>query len=168
MNSARPVRAFLGLDLGTLTGYAYRIGKNAPMYSGTWDHSQRKGAGEGARFLSLWDRLDTLNAQIPGGFYAVGFEHVTFVPKDAKGAPMLAATQVWSGYHAIMLAWCERNGVLYAGVNTMTLKKFATGNGRAVKADMIRMFQLIAGRSPGDDNEADAFHVLEWIQHTKR
>lgn len=166
MNSPASPRAFLGLDLGTLTGYAYQIGK-ARMQSGTWNHSPRKGAGEGARFLALWQRLEALNAQV-GGFYAVGFERVDFVPKDANGNAMVSATQVWSGYHAIMLAWCELHGIHYLGVATATLKKFATSSGRATKTDMTRMFQLQTGRLPGDDNEADAFHALQWIQHTTR
>lgn len=159
-------RAFLGLDLGTRTGYAYRIGKG-PVFSGTWNHSPRKGAGEGARFLSLWERLDHLSAQV-GGFYAMGFEQVQFIAKDDKGAPMISAGQVWAGYHAIAMAWAEKQGVHYLGVHTGTLKKFGAGNGKAKKEDMIKMFRLRLGREPGDDNEADAFHVLEWIEHETR
>lgn len=159
-------RLYLGIDLGTKTGYCYQIGKG-PVMAGTWDHTPRKGAGDGARFLSLWTRLDALAYQV-GKPYAVGYELVQFAAKSKTGATMVSATQVWGGYKAILTAWCEFRGVHYLPVHTATLKCFATGHGHAKKDEMKRMFKLQLGRAPLDDNEADAFHCMQWIQDTTR
>lgn len=45
-------------------------------------------------------------------------------------------------------------------INPMTLKKFATGNGHASKADMVKYCKLRWQIEPGDDNEADAIHIF--------
>lgn len=159
-------RMYLGIDLGTLTGYSYQIGKGA-IFSGTWSHTARKGAGDGARFLSLWTRLDSLAYQV-GKPYAVGYELVQFAGKSKDGAVMVNSTQVWAGYKAILTAWCELQGVHYLPVATGTLKLFGAGSGRATKDEMKRLFELQLKRKPRDDNEADAFHAMQWIQHTTR
>jgi len=49
-------------------------------------------------------------------------------------------------------------GVKYVEVPPTTLKKFATGSGRADKAAMIRAAVRMQ-IEPADDNQADAFHL---------
>lgn len=151
----------LGLDLGTRTGWAYQIGKNTSV-SGVINNSCGKHASPGAKFEIFNRALDGLLEQVGGEIHFVAYEKVQFVAKSSTGASLVSAAQVWGGFFAIMSAWCERHGIPYLGVHVGTLKKFATGNGRATKIDMMRMFQLITDRSPKDDNEADAFHVLQW------
>lgn len=46
-----------------------------------------------------------------------------------------------------------------------SLKKAATGNGRASKEEMVAAARAL-GCDPADDNEADAFHA--WIWHADR
>lgn len=159
-------RVFLGLDLGTRTGFSWQAGAG-PVQSGTWDHSPRSGAGSGRRYLSLQTRLDALRYQA-GAIFAVGYEAVQFAPKDQAGNTMVSAMHVWAGYEAILTAWCERYGVLYLPVHTATLKKFGAGTGRASKEQMKEAFKSLRGRSAIDDNEADAFHVMRWVQSKQR
>jgi len=47
-----------------------------------------------------------------------------------------AATQVLVGLETLVLELCARYKVEHAGVHTATLKKWATGSGRASKEDM--------------------------------
>ncbi len=47
-------------------------------------------------------------------------------------------------------------------IHTLTLKKYATGSGRAEKADMIAAAERLIGRSVEDDNEADAVFIAKW------
>lgn len=55
--------------------------------------------------------------------------------------------------------WCLPAGlVLYAPT---TIKKFATGDGRASKEQMQRAYRTQFKSNPIDDNEADARFVLE-------
>ena len=44
-------------------------------------------------------------------------------------------------------------------INVATLKKWATGNGRADKAAMIRACEISYHYNPPDDNAADACHL---------
>ena len=48
-------------------------------------------------------------------------------------------------------------------INVATLKKWATGNGRATKQDMINTCQTKYNYFPKDDNEADAFLLFHYF-----
>lgn len=45
-------------------------------------------------------------------------------------------------------------------INPASLKKFATGDGKATKSKMIEYCKLRWKIEPGDDNEADAIHIF--------
>jgi Holliday junction resolvasome RuvABC endonuclease subunit len=49
-------------------------------------------------------------------------------------------------------------------VHPTTLKKFATGSGRAKKPQMIRACKTLLGIETDDDNIADALFILEWAR----
>lgn len=152
-------RNALGLDLGTKMGFALQTGKR--LDTGAWNFTTRPHAAPGQRFADFYAKLDSIQAQT-GGLVAVFYETVRF-------AKFATATRIWGGYEATLLVWCARRRVHVFGIQTATLKQFATGKGNASKEDMIRMFQMLSGRRSTDDNEADAFHVLQWgLQHAKR
>jgi Holliday junction resolvasome RuvABC endonuclease subunit len=48
------------------------------------------------------------------------------------------------------------------GVHTGTLKLATVGYGKASKEDMVKWFQSVTGVSPTDDNEADAYALLQY------
>ena len=59
------------------------------------------------------------------------------------------------------LAFAAKYNIETMPVHTATLKKFATGNGRASKEDMVKA-AIQRGWNPVDDNEADAILLLEY------
>lgn len=74
----------------------------------------------------------------------------------------------------------ELRGVLFAAIGTLDpernklitcqparLKKFATGNGRATKKDMIQAAQRQTGYKPANSDEADAIFLALWADANK-
>lgn len=57
--------------------------------------------------------------------------------------------------------YLHTHDVLFTSMSSMTIKKFATGNGRAEKAEMVAAAQAIDPRIV-DDNVADALHLARW------
>lgn len=80
---------------------------------------------------------------------------------------------VFHGQLALLWMRCKRRGVGFDGVAVPTLKKFATGHGRAGKDMMIESaFDYVrdsVGRGRVDEglkishDEADAIHVARWM-----
>ncbi len=62
-------------------------------------------------------------------------------------------------FHARAIA--HGHGVLSAEIAATTIKKFATGSGRASKPDVVRAVRGW-GFDPADDNEADAIALLTY------
>ena len=72
-----------------------------------------------------------------------------------------AATQVLNGMTALLIEECERRGINYTSVHSATLKKSATGSGRADKKQMIIYAKsAYPDQEINDDNQADALHLL--------
>ena len=71
------------------------------------------------------------------------------------------AAHCYGGFLATLTAWCEHHVIAYAGVPVGTIKRHATGNGRADKAAMVEAMRR-RGHAPADDNEADALALLLW------
>ena len=92
---------------------------------------------------------------------AVIFENVTSIYQHGKGA---FSAHWWGYYHHEMQRICRRLGIETVGVGTTEHKFFATGKGRAPKADMIRAATQY-GYITKDDNAADAALLLEYALH---
>lgn len=73
-----------------------------------------------------------------------------------------AATEICVGLQTRVQEIAAEFSIESMPVATTTLKKFATGNGRAGKAEMIKAAKSHIGRNPIDDNEADSIHVAMW------
>lgn len=72
-------------------------------------------------------------------------------------------------FRGILLEVCdELNLPEPAFVNVATVKKFATGNGRATKVDMINACVAKYGYRPRTDDEADAFWIYTYYCHKYR
>jgi Holliday junction resolvasome RuvABC endonuclease subunit len=169
--------AILALDLGAKCGWA--LYDEGELYSGTWELTPKKSSADREKETHLWRRMQTIHEQ--HNVTAVAFERV-----DAHGRPgdekktecprckhkfavavtgqNTLAAQAWGGYRAIVRMWCDVYEARREDVAVGTLKKFATGNGRATKQDMIAWAELRwRGQNVRDDNQADALHILDWM-----
>ena len=74
-----------------------------------------------------------------------------------------AATACCVGLVTEIQAFAAHHDTEIMPVHTASLKKFATGSGRASKVEMIEAAKA-CGWDPVDDNEADACMLLEYAQ----
>jgi len=149
----RPGRgSLLALDLGTRCGWAISD-ETGNIRSGEWNLAKLGRAREGLRFLLF--RSSLIDARDTYGVDQVTYEEVTFPSSGWR------ATQLYGGWKAILLAWCETHKIPCAPVHTGKLKKFWSGSGRAGKETMIDVARAL-GHAPASDNEADAIAILYW------
>lgn len=141
----------LALDLATHTGYAYR---SDALRFGTWNFSGAWKNRPGMRFLAFQAKLDALVSTYR--FDHVVYEHVRFSSDTV-------ADVIWHGFLAAMQMWCDRREIPYSGVAVATLKKFATGNGRAKKPEIVAAAKA-RGWNVADDNQADAVWLLDYAR----
>lgn len=148
----------LGLDQSTKTGYAVCDSATGEIIiSGHYNVKSADGKrlSAGAAFNRFEHWLESLleeHAPI-----LVVFEQPHFQGYNA--------TVELVGFVAIILKVCARHNIAVDSVHTSTLKKFATGNGRADKSDMTSAAEKIIGRSLSvvdDNDEADAIHLVRW------
>jgi hypothetical protein len=138
----------LALDLATVTGYATDI--HGVRESGVAYFPVQKGEVRGWRFVrfSVWlYKWRDWNLDL-----------VVYEQAHHRGG---AATECAIGLSTRVMEFCARYRIACRSVHSQALKKFATGNGRADKIEMIRAAQRL---KPGvsDDNEADALWLLEY------
>lgn len=187
----------LALDLGTHTGFAVR-GHCATIHSGTWhlaDPKNIKIARAAREDRKCDDRFFELCRQIE---QAVDFHDIgAVVFEDVMFSTYTFQVQLWSSLRAAIWAAARYHpiAVVPGGarvgrlvidcVNTATLKKFATGHGNAVKAQMaahaLRRFPDEFTKNPNptancsllkkyngekvDDNEVDARLLLDYFSY---
>lgn len=136
----------LGLDLGVKTGWALAdLGEEPDQEStwscGRWDLGGPKDGGK--RYIRLREFIRELR---PLSFIA--WEEVLF----HRGRDM--------AWHVVVQMFGEDYLVPYAGIAVSTIKKYATGSGRADKEEMVATARI---RWPHlaitDDNVADSLWV---------
>lgn len=151
----------LAIDPGSRHGWALSLGGR--LESGVEDFGLRRGESPGARFLRfrrwLADVSDLARRTTGRDLELVVYE----MPHHRGGH----ATEVAHGFstrlqeHAAATAGCE-----CVAVHSATLKKWATGSGRAGKPEMIAAARQRWDRQPTDDNHADALLLLAWALET--
>lgn len=141
----------LALDPGTSCGWAVSDGP-----SGTWDLAPARGDSPGMRYIRLRARLEeTLRA-----FPDLGL--VAFERAHHRGG---AATEIGVGLMTHIQSWCAERKIEHIAVHSMTLKKWATGSGKAKKHQMraawIEKHPVKRGLYRSED-EIDALWILAW------
>ena len=142
----------LALDCGTKTGYATNLLNGEG--SGVVDFKPKARESGGMRFLRFASWLSEMFDLVKPGL--VVYE----MPHNRGGS----ATEVLNGMVAIVQKECASRGIEYTTVHSATLKKFATGSGRAGKEDMIHKATEVFNKRILDDNEADALWLLEYAK----
>lgn len=183
--TAQTIR-FLGLDLGSNCGvavYDYEPGQKMlqeKLQLFQWDLSTQGLESGAARFVRL---RAFLNVAMPD---AIGYEDVKYSPpkeffvNKKFGIPAVlsrvaTASEVLGGMKVTVATWAQEAELLSNGFAISTIKKFATGSGKASKDDMIAAANRTLGaafdsskyKSTGIDNVVDAaFVLLLLIHHT--
>jgi Holliday junction resolvasome RuvABC endonuclease subunit len=140
----------IALDLATTTGWALRYG--ALLDSGVWQLKSPKELGP-VRYVRIWNHL----TEICGVYGAPDFV-VYEQPGQLKGA----ARKVLPALQGVVELWCQLKEVRFASLTVMSIKKHATGNGRASKDDMVSAAKK---KWPNEilktDDQADALWLLD-------
>ena len=169
----------LGMDLGSNCGvaiYDYTAGtkllqENLQLFQ--WDLSTQGLESGAARFVRLRAFLNVVQPD------AVAYEDVKYSPPreffvnkkfgiPAVLARVATASEVLGGLKVTVATWAQEHNLLSNGYAIATIKKFATGNGRASKEDMIAAANRTLGtafdqskyKTDGLDNVCDAAFVL--------
>lgn len=140
---------FLALDLGTTTGWAFKKNRDTKTESGSW---KLKNTKPGERYDDLRKLLDRKHRKFKLKYIA--YEHVM----AHKGS---VASHVYGGFLATLETWCMKHKVKLIPCAVGSIKKHATGNGRAKKEDM-KTAARERGWDPVDDNEADALWIMDY------
>lgn len=169
----------LGLDLGSNCGvaiYDFVPGKKLlqdRLQLFQWDLSCTGLDSGAARFVRLRGFLNIVNPD------AIAYEDVKYTPpkeffvNKKFGIPAIlarvaTASEVLGGMKVTVATWAQERSLPSMGFGVTTIKKFATGNGRANKEDMINAanknfntaFDPAKYKAEGIDNVVDAAFVL--------
>lgn len=149
-NDAIPIgkEHVLALDIATHCGY-YSV-----QESGTWNFTESKKRNDNKQHK---DFRDTLLSFIKD--YGI----LRIVAEDVNVNNHFRDMRKLSEFRGILLELCdELNLPEPEFVNVATLKKWATGNGKAGKPEMILACKDKYRYSPIDDNAADACHLYHY------
>lgn len=144
----------LGLDLASRTGWA--IGTPSGILAfGHWEIAPRRGESPGMRYIRLMSYLREIRTAYP----LLGF--VAYEQAHARGG---AATEYAAGCVATVQAFCAEHRIEHAAVHSSTLKKHATGSGRAEKGVMLQQARALVTGTVENDDQADAIHLAEYAR----
>ena len=155
-------KRILALDFGTQMGFAIYASK--VVTSGTIGFHRKKGRktipddhlGHSYNMFKEW-LLDVILDTCPE---IIAFEEV----RRFKGNLAAKAFGAWRG---IMLQQAASRDIEVMPFEVGTIKKHATGNGRASKELMIAAAKkYFPDQDIEDDNQADALHILRLCMHT--
>ncbi len=140
----------LALDTATKTGWA--ICRDGKIFeSGVQDFSKKRGESNGIMFLRFRNWLGAMMDLKP--------DVVAYERPHHRGGP---ATEIAVNLAGRVQEVASEKGIEYGIVQTTTLKKWATGMGNASKEEMMVEAGKHLGRTPIDDNEADAVLIALW------
>ena len=169
----------LGLDLGSNCGVAIydfipgqkMLQEKLQLFQ--WDLSCTGLDSGASRFVRLRGFLNVVNPD------AIAYEDVKYTPprdffvNKKFGIPAIlsrvaTASEVLGGMKVTVATWAQEANLPSVGFGVTTIKKFATGNGRSNKEDMIKAanktlntaFDPAKYKSEGIDNVVDAAFVL--------
>jgi crossover junction endodeoxyribonuclease RuvC len=145
------VKRTLALDMASHVGYAFghpdgQIASGVTLFLGTLN--------PGSRWIRFYSWLATWLDAKPE---LIVYEEPITVFKHKQGLGLGYA------FEAVLHLFCAREKIDCVGVNVSSLKKWATGDGRADKFKMVRFARQIKP-DVSDDNEADAILLLEFAK----
>lgn len=144
----------LGLDIATMCGYY------STHESGAWNFYESKARNDNKQHKAFRDTLI-------GFIRKYSIRQV--VAEDINVNNHFTDMRKLSEFRGILLEVCDELDLPEpAFINVATVKKFATGNGRATKIEMIHACVEKYGYRPRTDDEADAFWIYRYYCHKYR
>ena len=141
----------LALDLATITGWAYY--NNLFQASATHEFLWSPEETLGSRLVQYVEWLEGMLKKSKAKLVVYEKPHLrgggSYLLSGLASTTELMATQ-----HR---CWCD-------SVHTGTLKKYATGKGKASKIEMVEAAEKKFGFRPVDDNHADALWLLDYAK----
>lgn len=138
----------LGIDPAKITGYACESGEH-----GVWHLKVTERDHNGMLINRLEEHLFVANEDEE--LSLIAYEEAGFASNNRE------TLQFHHQIRGMVLSVAAKLGIDAWGYNPMTLKKFATGDGRAEKEQMIHAASRILKVRVIDDNDADACFLLE-------
>jgi len=142
----------LAIDPGLHCGFAFSDGTF--VESGVEDFSARHRESRGMVFLRFRNWLVTI-------LMMWDVELLVYEQAHLRGG---AATELIVGMTTRIQEECCKRCINYTAIHSMTLKKYATGSGRAKKEDVIRVAEERYGKKGLTSDEADALMMLAWAR----
>lgn len=144
----------LGLDIATMCGYY------STHEAGAWNFYESKARNDNKQHKAFRDTLISFIARH-------GIKQV--VAEDVNVNNHFIDMRKLSEFRGILLEVCDELCLEEpVFLNVGSIKKFATGNGRATKLDMINACVTKYNYRPRTDDEADAFWVFKYYCHKYR
>lgn len=141
----------LGLDIATMCGYY------STHESGAWNFYESKARNDNKQHKAFRATLIDFITQ---------HDIRQVVAEDVNVNNHFIDMRKLSEFRGILLEVCdELNLPEPVFLNVSSIKKFATGSGRATKLDMIRACVEKYNYRPRTDDEADAFWVYRYYCH---
>lgn len=142
----------LALDPATKCGWArFDSESSHPILSGAINLGKGKGNG------FIFSEFDTFILCNLNGVQLVYCEAPFINMQKSKQANV----QLAYGLRAILIMRCWKKGIEPVFLAPMSLKKLATGTGKATKEDMVAAAEEFSGKEMEDDNEGDAVCLLK-------
>lgn len=143
----------LGLDLGDHMGVCVALDG---QFTPSTIHLDQECHSRGLKLLRFSSTLDRLLSHHKIDLVAY---------EDVRGHKGTLAAHAYGAYKYTLTAKCESLGIECVPVAVGTLKKFATGSGRATKATMIAC-AVAENVLVEDDNAADAYWLARFaVEH---
>lgn len=145
----------LGLDLSLCsTGVAqlYSHGGPAELHTAVIKSSGKRSdtlADRAARVRDLRDRIVS---------WITPFTSLVVIESPSLGSKG-AGTWDRAGLWWAVVSWLAAHEVPTATISPLSLKRFASGSGKADKAAMLDAFEALWGERPKTDDQADAGHL---------
>lgn len=146
-NYAKPTtNQVLALDIATHCGF------HSVHSSGTWNFTESKKRNDNKQHKAFRDTLVN---------YITQYDIKQIVAEDVAVNQHFMDMRKLSEFRGILMEVCDTFDLPEpAFVNPASLKKWATGDGKANKAKMIEYCRKRWHIEPCDDNEADAVHIF--------
>ena len=142
----------LAIDPGSIVGFAHSNG-----HHGTWHVTIAGEEHRGNRLIRLYDHLEE-------AFYEWGIDKLVFENASFGAWGQEQAKVAHNEMRGLMVYFAAKHQLPWYAVNPMSLKKFATGNGHAIKEQMIRACKTLLGIEVESDDVADAIWMLTMAQ----